>query len=59
MKSYMALLCAISAVALTGCNTIAGAGKDIASGGQAIQDASHKVRAEWREARWRSQLSRI
>jgi predicted small secreted protein len=46
----LALLCAVSAIALTSCNTISGAGKDISSGGKAIQDASRKVRAEWREA---------
>jgi len=50
MKHGIAMLCAIGAVALAGCNTISGAGKDIAGGGQAIQDASRKVRHEWRQA---------
>lgn len=33
---------AVSAI-LTGCNTIAGAGKDIERGGQAIRDAAKEV----------------
>ncbi len=39
------------ALALTGCNTIQGAGKDIERGGEKIQDASIKVRNDWRAAR--------
>jgi len=39
------------AVSLSGCNTISGAGRDVARGGEAIQDASLKVRADWRA--WR------
>ncbi len=50
MKLGMVMVCAIGAVALSGCNTMAGAGKDIASGGQAIENASVKARHEWREA---------
>lgn len=30
----------MTAGALTGCNTIAGAGKDVQEGGQAVQDAA-------------------
>ena len=37
-------------LALTGCNTMQGAGKDIERGGEKVSDAAHKVRAEWREA---------
>ena len=36
-------------LSMTACNTIQGAGKDVARGGEKIQDASIKVRAEWRE----------
>ena len=39
------------ALALAGCNTIQGAGKDIERGGEKIQDASIKVRNDWRAAR--------
>ena len=28
---------------LSGCNTVAGAGKDIQGGGEAVQDAAHDV----------------
>lgn len=31
-------------VGLTGCNTIAGAGKDVQRAGQGIEDASHDAR---------------
>ena len=55
MKYWMALLAAVCTLAMTGCNTMEGAGKDVASGGRAIQDASRKVRAEWREARDRNE----
>jgi entericidin B len=33
---------AIAAVALTGCNTVEGAGKDIKAGGQAIEKAADR-----------------
>jgi predicted small secreted protein len=55
MKYLMALLAAVCMLAMAGCNTMEGAGKDVASGGRAIQDASRKVRAEWREARDRNE----
>jgi entericidin B len=29
--------------ALSGCNTVAGAGKDIERGGEAVQDSAHDV----------------
>jgi entericidin B len=41
------------AFALTGCNTMAGAGKDIERGGEKIQDAARKVRNDGRNARER------
>ena len=34
------LLLGITSLALVGCNTIEGAGKDIEEGGEAIQDAA-------------------
>ena len=53
MKTLISLVVAAAfGVTLSGCNTIAGAGKDVARGGEKIQDASLKVRAEWRE--WRA-----
>ena len=36
-------------LSMTACNTIQGAGKDVARGGEKIQDASIKVRSEWRD----------
>ena len=42
------------AVSLTGCNTMVSAGKDIERGGEKLQDASIKVRADWRSARDRN-----
>jgi predicted small secreted protein len=48
------LVSAACALALGGCNTMEGVGTDVARGGQKIQDASHKVRQEWREARDRN-----
>jgi len=52
MKTLISLAVAAAfGVTLAGCNTIAGAGKDVARGGEKIQDASLKVRADWRA--WR------
>lgn len=51
MKYCIAVLSAMCTFGLAGCYTMAGAGEDIARGGQAIADASRKVRADWREAR--------
>ena len=49
MKTLISLAVAAAfGATLAGCNTIAGAGKDVARGGEKIQDASLKVRAEWR-----------
>jgi predicted small secreted protein len=41
MKKFALLIIAAS-IALTGCNTIAGAGKDIQRGGQAITNAADR-----------------
>ena len=54
MKLRYALVSAACALALGGCNTMEGFGTDVARGGQKIEDASHKVRQEWREARDRN-----
>jgi predicted small secreted protein len=51
MKLRMAILCTAFSLAIAGCNTMEGMGTDIAKGGEKIQDASHKVRQDWREAR--------
>ncbi|WP_211266577.1 entericidin A/B family lipoprotein [Halotalea alkalilenta] len=42
MKKYLALACLtlLGAGALAGCNTVDGAGQDIESGGEAIQNAA-------------------
>ncbi len=41
--TLVALLAVLAATLLGGCNTIAGAGKDIERGGQAIRDAAKDV----------------
>ena len=52
MNKIVALaIAAAFGLTAAGCNTIGGAGKDIAHGGEKIQDASVKVRADWRA--WR------
>src|SRR5947208_16791464 len=51
MKFRMALLSTACALALAACNTMEGMGTDVAKGGEKVQDASRKVRQEWREAR--------
>jgi predicted small secreted protein len=53
MKTLISLIVAAAfGVSLSACNTISGAGKDVARGGEKIQDASIKVRSEWRD--WRA-----
>jgi predicted small secreted protein len=53
MKIVIAMIVAGAfGLSLAGCNTISGAGKDVARGGEKIQEASAKVRSEWRE--WRA-----
>jgi predicted small secreted protein len=42
MQKLAALL--LLAAAITGCNTIEGAGKDIQKGGEAVQDAAQSVK---------------
>lgn len=57
MKTVTALIVAGAfGLSMAGCNTISGAGKDIAVGGEKIQDASAKVRSEWRQ--WRERNDR-
>ena len=53
MKALLVAAAVASAFALGGCNTIAGLGRDVERGGEKIQDASLKVRADWRAARER------
>ena len=58
MKNLLALIVAGAfALSVTGCNTVAGVGKDIERGGEKIQDASLKVRSDWRAARDRDERS--
>ncbi len=42
MKTVIALLLATLGLALAGCNTVAGIGKDVQRGGQVLQDAAQK-----------------
>ena len=57
MKALIALVAAGAlSFTLAGCNTISGAGKDIARGGEKVQDASAKVRGEWND--WRNRHDR-
>ncbi|MEF7613271.1 entericidin A/B family lipoprotein [Aquincola sp. MAHUQ-54] len=42
MKKVLALISVFSLVFMAGCNTIAGAGKDIQRGGEKIEDAAKK-----------------
>ena len=51
MKTLIGCLTVACAIALAGCNTMAGMGRDIERGGEKIQDASVKARADWRAAR--------
>ena len=44
MKYVIAALVSVFALALTGCNTIVGAGRDIESAGDAIEDTARDVR---------------
>lgn len=44
MKPLIALLIA-SAFALSGCNTVAGAGKDIEAGGEKVQEVAKDVKS--------------
>ncbi|MBP3221237.1 MAG: entericidin A/B family lipoprotein [Neisseriaceae bacterium] len=41
MKKYALIVAAL--FALTACNTIAGVGQDVKSGGQAVTNAAHSV----------------
>jgi predicted small secreted protein len=43
MTRLLSLLLICSGLSLAGCNTIAGAGKDIESGGEAVQDTARDV----------------
>ena len=57
MKTAATLLIAAAlGFSAAGCNTIHGAGQDIARGGEKVQDASLKMRADWRN--WRENHDR-
>ena len=43
MKSLYALFISYVFIMMAGCNTVAGAGKDIERGGEKVQDAAHDV----------------
>ncbi|NDP47006.1 MAG: entericidin A/B family lipoprotein [Sulfuriferula multivorans] len=43
MKTLIALFMSSVFVMLAGCNTVAGAGKDIEKGGEAVQDTAKDV----------------
>jgi predicted small secreted protein len=42
MKTAIALLCAAAVLALAGCNTVEGAGKDIKKAGETIEKAADR-----------------
>ncbi|PLZ03234.1 entericidin [Burkholderia sp. WAC0059] len=44
MARFIAFALAFAAVALAGCNTVAGAGQDLSQGGQAITNAADKAK---------------
>ncbi len=39
-KTFALMISVLALVALTGCNTVAGIGKDVQKGGQVLQDAA-------------------
>ena len=41
MRKILVLLVAAAAVSVAACNTIAGAGKDVAASGNAVTDTAH------------------
>jgi entericidin B len=43
MTRLLSLILMCAGLALAGCNTIAGAGKDIETGGEAVQDTARDV----------------
>lgn len=43
MKRWMALAMACGALLLAGCNTMAGVGKDVEKGGEAVEKAAKDV----------------
>jgi predicted small secreted protein len=44
MRALIAILAMAWAVALSGCNTVEGAGKDIERGGEKLQDSAKDVK---------------
>jgi predicted small secreted protein len=44
MKALMIVLLGLFAVSLTGCNTVAGAGKDVQATGQAVENAADQAK---------------
>ena len=46
MSKLLALMCLITICGLLGCNTMAGAGKDIQQGGQAVSSSAEHVKSK-------------
>ena len=46
MKTLLARLMSSAFIILAGCNTVAGAGKDIERGGEKVQDAARDVQQQ-------------
>ncbi len=46
MGKLFTLMCLITIVGLLGCNTMAGAGKDIQRGGQAVSNSAEHVKSK-------------
>ena len=54
MKTLISMAAAAAiAVTISGCNTMAGVGKDVSATGQGVTNASYKVRDDWRAWRHR------
>jgi entericidin B len=44
MKKFIALIAAAAVVALAGCNTVAGMGKDVEATGSAVETTANKAK---------------
>lgn len=46
MRKLLPVIAALSAFALFGCNTVAGAGKDVSTAGEAVTDVAQETKAK-------------
>ena len=47
MKSLIAFLSAVAVISLAGCNTVAGAGKDVQATGSAVEQAADNAKPKY------------